>query len=164
MARIGTLVAGRFASLSPKELLTPGGMGVPSALYEVVAELEKPLSPEDETRAANAVYYQLGVPGMGVLGVDASGAKVRVQVTGASALSVGSTDVASVAGFPWSGLFAQLPSILTGIGILIAAITVLIFTGRVPEWAWGVVVLAGAAALVLWSFSQIIGAKRGYRY
>lgn len=141
MAVRGRLVEGLFAPVEAGTLseATPEEG---HAIYEVQAILERDLSFEDAEQAANAVWTGLGVGEGTILGVEAKGRVVRVQVL--------------TSPFPWVVFLAGLPAILTGVGVLIQYLTVNRFIGAVPSWAWTALILAGSASLVLWALSMAL--------
>lgn len=120
--KVGTFVSGSFKPLPTATYLRVGAESTPHQVYEARVKTT-PMS-EDQERSIIEQLMNVQVVGMVVLGVDANGDAVTVQVTGSP--------------FLWAPFIAILPSIIVPLISLVIGI-ILVF--RVPEWTWGALVL-----------------------
>lgn len=132
---VGRFVPGAFRALPAASYMALGAESVPHQVYEVWVRTV-PMAPEQEREVAGRLM-SASVPGMVVLGVEAKGDAVRIQVTGSP--------------FFWEPFLAILPAI---IGPIIALVIGLVFIYRIPEWAWAAIPLGIGGAVLIYAIIE----------
>ena len=131
--KVGVFEVGIFKPLPVETYLAPMAMSVPHEVYELRAETT-PMTAYDEARVVDALL-RVDVPGMEILGVEAKGNKIKMQVTGSP--------------FAWAPLLIAIEIIIIPLIVLIIGI---ILAYRIPGWALAVPFVAGGVALVVYAY------------
>lgn len=123
--KIGTFIPGRF------QPIVVGLTSVPHEVYEIHAET----TPMTTTQSADVAVRlaAVHVEGMVVLGVEAEGPRVRMQVTGSP--------------FTWAPLLAILPAIIVPLMVLVVGVIIAL---RIPDWAYAALPLGAGLGIMLY--------------
>lgn len=130
--RVGTFVKGIFKAMPTDMYLSLGAMSVHNQVYELRMETT-PMTLEKEMDVVSKLL-KINVSGMKVLGVDAKGNIVKMQVQANQ--------------FAWAAVLAILPQLIVP---LIALVIGVIFISRLNEYTTPLVIIAvvGIAAYLL---------------
>jgi len=147
MATRGRLVDGYWNPVPAEKEIVPSA----ADLYQYVGKLTATMNPDEEDMVANVLWNELKGKGYAVIGVEALSDSVRVQVVGVQPLSsettVGPLSITLIA--------LAIAGILAAIGWIISVFSFSSFAGSLPPWLWGVLLLSGAAALIIYMLAQL---------
>lgn len=133
--KAGQFVPGLFKALPNEQYLAPQALSVHNQVYELRITTT-PMSTQDELNVVSNLMA-MPVPGATVLGAEAQGRFVRLQVRANQ--------------FAWAALFAFIPTI---IGPIIALIVGLIFIVTVPSWAWAAIPLGIGGGILVYALGK----------
>ena len=151
MAVRGRMLRGRFKPLNLQDAVE-GRLSVSyAAVYELTGDLEQTLSEAEAEMAADAVWSRLRADNLPVLGVEVTGRTVKTQIIGAG---VQAAEVGALLAPAIVIVIIGIAAALGSIGWIISTWSLSQFVGLIPSWVWSILLLSGAAALVLWSLSR----------
>lgn len=140
--KIGKFVSGTFNPLPTETYLTFGATAEHNQVYELRMETT-PMTLAKEMYIVGELS-KLNIPDMTVLGIDAHGTMVRMQIYSNQ--------------LTWLALIGILPSIIVPLVLLVIGAIIAI---QIPPWVWALPFIGVGGGILIYAFMKGKGNKRG---